>query len=52
MRKTTIGFLSLAVVMTFAAPAFAQVGFSSSVAVGDGEVFIGEPGTLESGLCG
>ena len=51
MRKTTIGFLSLAVVMMFAAPALAQVGFSSSVAVGDGEVFIGEPGTpVPSGL--
>ena len=37
--------------MTFAAPALAQVGFSRSVAVGDGEVFIGEPGTpVPSGL--
>ena len=37
--------------MTFAAPAFAQLGFSRSVAVGDGEVFVGEPGNqVPSGL--
>jgi len=51
VRRTAIGFLSLAVVMTFAAPALGQVGFSRSVAVGDGEVFIGEPGNqIPSGL--
>lgn len=51
MKRFAILLLSLALVSTFAAPAFAQTGFGRSVAVGDDEVFIGEPGNnVPSGL--
>jgi len=43
-RIATAVVLSL-LLTVFASPALAQTGFSRSVAVGDDEVFIGEPGT-------
>ncbi len=44
LKRLAIAIVSLVVVAAFAMPAVAQTGFSRSVAVGDNEVFIGEPG--------
>ncbi len=46
MRKTHALALSLVFLLALAAPAGAQVGFGAKTAVGDGEVFVGEPGNL------
>jgi choice-of-anchor B domain-containing protein len=46
VKKIAPALLSLAVATVLAAPAVAQEGFGRAVAVADGEVFIGEPGTL------
>ena len=51
MKKLAIVIVSLVAIAAFATPAVAQTGFGRSVAVGDGEVFIGEPGNnVPSGL--
>jgi len=51
VKKFASVVLSLLIVSVFAAPAFAQTGFGRAVAVGDSEVFVGEPGNnVPSGL--
>jgi choice-of-anchor B domain-containing protein len=44
LKRISAAISLLLLVTAFASPAFAQTGFGRSVAVGDGEVFIGEPG--------
>ena len=48
MRKPLVGIAVAAFLVSFAAPAHAQISFGRSVAVGDGEVLIGEPGNQAS----
>ncbi len=51
MRKLIPGLMTLFVVVAFATPVHAQVGFGRTAAVGDGEVFVGEPGNrVTSGI--
>jgi len=44
VKRAPIAVLSLFVACAMAAPAFAQTGFGRAVAVGETEVFVGEPG--------
>ena len=51
MKRIATAFMFLLLITAFASPALAQTGFGRSVAVGDGEVFIGEPGNnVPSGI--
>ncbi len=44
MRKLLPALVVFAVLVSFSTPAFAQIGFGRAVAVGEAEVFVGEPG--------
>lgn len=44
MKRPLLHLALLAVSLSLAAPAAAQISFGRAVAVGDGEVFVGEPG--------
>ncbi len=51
MKRLFVAIVSLVLISAVAAPAVAQTGFGRSVAVGDNEVFIGEPGNnVPSGI--